>query len=261
MGTRRVVAKPGFPPVHPTRLEEPSCPCPEPVICFGQQPCGIFPRRFLFAKMQTARNGCNGKSGGRIVFFLPRQRPRSARDHDRFCVTVARGAEARLNFQCANKLQTAVLAHSTASDCAQVGRRTRRSAATELRGTLRAGGNRSGRSSAENVADFCLQMYRRNGFARRRWKSSVRATRSSGDRATAIEDYFLDVEHENEVVRARRDGERLLLHKGGDAYITLALADAGPGRGSARRATAGCAGCNRSSAARITSPGRGKCNI
>ena len=26
-----------------------------PVICFGQQPCGIFPRRFLFAKFQTAR--------------------------------------------------------------------------------------------------------------------------------------------------------------------------------------------------------------
>jgi len=26
-----------------------------PVICFGQQPCGFFPRRFLFAKFQTAR--------------------------------------------------------------------------------------------------------------------------------------------------------------------------------------------------------------
>ena len=26
-----------------------------PVICFGQQPCGFFPRRFLYAKFQTAR--------------------------------------------------------------------------------------------------------------------------------------------------------------------------------------------------------------
>src|SRR5206468_6438428 len=27
-----------------------------PIICFGQQPCGIFPRRFLFSKIQTARH-------------------------------------------------------------------------------------------------------------------------------------------------------------------------------------------------------------
>jgi hypothetical protein len=26
-----------------------------PVICFGQQPCGFFPRRFLAAKFATAR--------------------------------------------------------------------------------------------------------------------------------------------------------------------------------------------------------------
>jgi len=26
-----------------------------PVICFGQQPCGFFPKRFLVAKILTAR--------------------------------------------------------------------------------------------------------------------------------------------------------------------------------------------------------------
>jgi hypothetical protein len=39
-----------------------------PVICFGQQPCGFFPRRFLFAKMQTARR-LQQEIGGEIVFF------------------------------------------------------------------------------------------------------------------------------------------------------------------------------------------------
>ena len=31
-----------------------------PVICFGQQPCGFFPRRFLFAKFETARRRGTG---------------------------------------------------------------------------------------------------------------------------------------------------------------------------------------------------------
>jgi hypothetical protein len=39
-----------------------------PIICFGQQPCGFFPRRFLFAKMQTARR-LQQEIGGEIVFF------------------------------------------------------------------------------------------------------------------------------------------------------------------------------------------------
>src|SRR5690242_11245415 len=39
-----------------------------PVICFGQQPCGFFPRRFLVAKIQTARR-LQSQIGGEIVFF------------------------------------------------------------------------------------------------------------------------------------------------------------------------------------------------
>ena len=40
----------------------------EPVIAFGQQPCGFFPRRFLVAKMRTARR-LQAEIGGRVVFF------------------------------------------------------------------------------------------------------------------------------------------------------------------------------------------------
>ena len=74
-----------------------------PVICFGQQPCGIFPRRFLFAKFQTARR-LQKEIGGRIVFFYHDS------DHDpRETLTIVRhvktGAQQRLNFEFANKLQ------------------------------------------------------------------------------------------------------------------------------------------------------------
>ena len=40
-----------------------------PVICFGQQPCGFFPRRFLYAKFETARR-LQAEQGGEIVFFF-----------------------------------------------------------------------------------------------------------------------------------------------------------------------------------------------
>ncbi len=39
-----------------------------PRICFGQQPCGFFPRRFLYAKIVTARR-LQREIGGEIVFF------------------------------------------------------------------------------------------------------------------------------------------------------------------------------------------------
>ena len=40
-----------------------------PIICFGQQPCGFFPKRFLFAKIITARR-LQKEIGGEIVFFF-----------------------------------------------------------------------------------------------------------------------------------------------------------------------------------------------
>jgi hypothetical protein len=41
----------------------------EPVICFGQQPCGFFPKRFLVAKLTAARR-LRERIGGRIVWFF-----------------------------------------------------------------------------------------------------------------------------------------------------------------------------------------------
>src|SRR3974377_2456915 len=74
-----------------------------PVICFGQQPCGIFPRRYLFAKIQTARR-LQKELGGEIVFFYHDS------DHDpRETKTILRHRKtnepAQLNFAFENRLQ------------------------------------------------------------------------------------------------------------------------------------------------------------
>ncbi|HST30964.1 MAG TPA: hypothetical protein VLK27_09030, partial [Chthoniobacterales bacterium] len=59
---------------------------PDPIICFGQQPCGIFPKRFLFAKIRTARQ-LQREIGGAIVFFYrdsdhdPRETTTVLHDH------------------------------------------------------------------------------------------------------------------------------------------------------------------------------------
>ena len=74
-----------------------------PVICFGQQPCGIFPRRFLHAKFVTARR-LQAELGGRIVFFYHDS------DHDpretQTCLRHRKTGEPHtLNFAFENKLQ------------------------------------------------------------------------------------------------------------------------------------------------------------
>ena len=74
-----------------------------PIICFGQQPCGFFPKRFLVAKIRTAQ-ALQKEIGGQVVFFY--------HDSDadyRETITVMKdrstGAEVRLNFTQENKIQ------------------------------------------------------------------------------------------------------------------------------------------------------------
>ena len=74
-----------------------------PVICFGQQPCGFFPRRYLYAKIATARR-LQSEIGGEVVFFCHDS------DHDpRETQTTLRhrksGEPIPLNFSFDNKVQ------------------------------------------------------------------------------------------------------------------------------------------------------------
>jgi hypothetical protein len=186
-----------------------------PVICFGQQPCGFFPRRYLYAKMVTARR-LQSEIGGEVVYFCHDS------DHDfRETRTTLRHRKTReplqLNFAFDNQVQRKfsplylkrVRADWQARTADQIRPYVGPRWADEFRAV-----------EAANVADFCLEMYRRMGLL-----EGMRVARSSDPafRRTAcdIEDYFVDVPYEGEVVRARLIGGRPRLYKGGDEYVDL----------------------------------------
>ncbi|MFZ5496299.1 MAG: hypothetical protein ACOZE5_13325 [Verrucomicrobiota bacterium] len=190
-----------------------------PVICFGQQPCGFFPRRFLYAKFATARR-LQAELGGEIVFFYHDS------DHDpRETQTILRhrktGEPATLNFAFVNKVQRKwsplyakrIPADWPANTARQLGAYVSPAAAEVFKRTAAA--------NVTNVADFCLEMYRGLGLL-----AGIRVVRS-GDPAVRraacdVADCFVDMPHQGETVRARRmpDG-RLCLHEGGDCYVDL----------------------------------------
>lgn len=186
-----------------------------PIICFGQQPCGFFPKRFLFAKIVTARR-LQREIGGEIVFFFHDS------DHDpRETATLLRdqhtGDEHSLNFQFANKIQkqfSPLYAKSVQPEWQEkMARQLPNYVGPDLVEHFK-------RVSASNAADFCREMYDRMGFL-----EGIRVERSSDPgfrkRAAAIDDFFVDVSWKNETVRARHRDGKLLLHKGGDNYIEL----------------------------------------
>lgn len=192
-----------------------------PVICFGQQPCGIFPRRFLYAKIVTARR-LRDELGGEIVFFFHDS------DHDpRETITILRerhtGRLDSLNFEFASKLQRLY----SPLNRKRVLPAWREKMARQLPCYVGAREVAHFKSvTATNAADFCLGMYERMGLL-----EDLRVERSSDPqfrrRAVPVEDYFVDVPYEGEVVRARHRDGKLLLHKGGDRYLELPAQDFG----------------------------------
>ena len=186
-----------------------------PVICFGQQPCGFFPKRFLVAKIQTARR-LQAELGGEIVFFYHDS------DHDpRETKTLLRhrktGELAQLNFTFENMLQRKfsplylkrIPADWQARTALQLPNYVERRCIEVFQET-----------SASNAADFCLEMYRRLNLL-----DGLRVVRSSdpGFRRAAcdVEEFFVDVAYEGEIVRARRCEGTFQLHEGGDRFVTL----------------------------------------
>ena len=186
-----------------------------PIICFGQQPCGFFPKRFLFSKIATARR-LQSEIGGEIVFFFHDS------DHDpRETATVLReqrtGDPRAFNFEFANKIQkqfSPLYAKRIQPDWqSKVARQLPNYVAPELVEHFKS-------VEAETAADFCRGMYDRMGLL-----DGISLARSSDPelrkRAVAIDDFFVDVSWEGEIVRARHRDGKLLLHKGGDNFIEL----------------------------------------
>jgi hypothetical protein len=187
----------------------------KPVLCFGQQPCGFFPRRFLAAKVFTARR-MQAELGGEIVFFFHDS------DHDpRETQTTLRhrttGEERTLNFTFENKVQRKF----SPLFAKRVPAGWRDNTARQLPAFVDASWVEAFRQvPATNVADFCLEMYRRMGLL-----EGIRIARS-GDpafrrAACDVPEYFVDVPYEGETVRARFADGALQLHEGGDSFVTL----------------------------------------
>jgi hypothetical protein len=210
-----------------------------PVICFGQQPCGFFPKRFLVAKIQTARR-LQAELGGEIVFFYhdSDHDPRETRMLLRHRKT---GGLAQLNFAFENRLQRKF----SPLYLKRIPAGWQDKTALQLPNYVeRLGIEVFKRTAAANVADFCLEMYRGLGLL-----EGIRVARSSDPafrrEACDVAEFFLDVSYEGEIVRARfnagapvsdpaRIGSTtqkhagteagapmLTLHEGGDSFITL----------------------------------------
>jgi hypothetical protein len=198
-----------------------------PVICFGQQPCGFFPRRFLFAKIQTARR-LQKEIGGDMVFFCHDS------DHDpRETQTILRHRKtnepAQLNFAFKNRVQRKFSPQYLKQIAAGWQDKTVLQLPNYVGHPLI---NVFKIVSAANVADFCLQMYRGMGLL-----DGIRVVRSSDPAvrraACDVSEFFVDVPFEGEIVRARFVGvqasacsgdtlkRELQLHEGGDSYVTL----------------------------------------
>ncbi len=189
-----------------------------PIICFGQQPCGFFPRRYLFAKIATARR-LQAAQGGEVVFFCHDS------DHDfRETRTTLRhrktGEALQLNFAFDNQVQRKFSPLYLKRVRTDWHVRT----ADQIRPYVDPAWAEAFRAvGAENVADFCLDMYRRMGLL-----DGIRIARSSDPAfrraACEVEDCYVDVPYEGEVVRARLVDGRPRLFKGGDQYVDLPVA-------------------------------------
>ena len=214
-----------------------------PIICFGQQPCGFFPKRFLVAKIQTARR-LQAEFGGEMVFFYHDS------DHDpRETQTVLRHRKtnepAQLNFTFKNRVQRKFSPLYLKDIVPGWQDKTVLQLPNYVGHPLI---NAFKHVSAAKVADFCLEMYRRMGLIEgiRVVRSSDRAVRRS---ACDVPEYFVDVPYAGEMVRARfnagapvsdpaRIGNTtqelavpeagvptLTLHEGGNSFITLPPAE------------------------------------
>jgi hypothetical protein len=191
---------------------------PTPIICFGQQPSGFFPKRFLIAKIQTARR-LQKEIGGEIVFFYhdSDHDPRETRTTLRHRKT---NEPAQLNFEFANRLQRKF----SPLHLKRIPENWQKKTLLQLPNYVdRRLIDIFQNVSKSNAADFCLEMYRAMGLL-----EGIRVVRSSDPAirraACDVAEFFVDVPFEGEVVRARFLNGEFQLHEGGDSYMNLPAA-------------------------------------
>lgn len=188
---------------------------PEPVICFGQQPSGFLPKRFLYAKIKTARD-LQKKIGGRIVFFY-HDADADYRETITVLDDVRTGAEVRLNFTQENKTQKKYsplyLKRIPAGWREETARRLPRFVPEAIVKIF------SGMVS-KTAGDFCLELYQKIGLL-----DGIEVVRS-GDpafrrEADDLKQYFADIPYQGETVRAELHDGAFRLHEGGGKYFDI----------------------------------------
>lgn len=191
------------------------------IIVFGQQPSGFFPKRYLVAKIETAKN-LQKEIGGKIVFFY-HDSDADYRETITILTDKQTGAEARLNFTQENKLQKnfsplylkRIPTGWKEEILKQLPRFTDEDTINLFKST-----------NAANAADFCLEMYQKLGLL-----YDIEIVRSSDaefrKRAPLLDkDYYADVEYEGEIVRAKIEdqGKTGVLHHGGGKFTKFEIA-------------------------------------
>ncbi len=186
-----------------------------PVICLGQQPNGFFPKRYLVAKLKTARE-LQAKIGGKVVFFY--------HDSDadyRETITIMEDKETkeevRINFSTKNKIQkkySPLYAKKILDGWQEeTARKLPRFVSKPLIDTFSA-------VAEKTVANFCLEMYKKMGLL-----DGIEIVRSSDknfrEAASDLSEFYADVEYEEEIVRAEMHEGVLRLHEGGGKYFTI----------------------------------------
>ena len=187
----------------------------EPIICFGQHPCGFFPKRFLYSKIKTALR-LQSEIGGKIIFFC-HDSDHDLRETQTLLTNLKDGKQKTFNFTSENQIQKKWsplylkrIPHDWASQTArQLPAYVDKDLVTAFK-----------QCKTQDVASFCLEMYEAMGLLKHItvMRSSDPAFRKE---ACEISDYFIDTPYQGEVVRARKHGDRLQLHEGGSRYIDL----------------------------------------
>lgn len=191
----------------------------EPIICFGQQPNGFFPRRYLYAKIESARK-LQKEIGGKIIFFY-HDSDADYRETITILIDPKTKEEVRLNFTQGNKIQKKYSPlyikgiDSNWQD--EITRKLPRFMGKNLIDIFNS-------VKEKTVADFCLAMYKKLGLL-----DGIEVVRSSDknfrEQASELENYFADVEYEGQIVRAELYEGKLRLHEGGGKYFNIPIPD------------------------------------
>ncbi len=188
----------------------------KPVVALGHQPCGFIPKKFFYYKIATAHR-ISRQIGGEVVLFYHDS------DHDyreTIVEVVDRSSHrtARLNFEQENKIQKKY----SPLYAKRVPTWWKEKMLRQLpRFTDSTYIDLFAATQEENVADFCLSIYRRMGLL-----EGVKVVRSSDpeirDKAIDLHPpYFVDLNYHGELVRAKWEEGEFTLHQGGSEYLRL----------------------------------------